>query len=140
MRICLGQHVGNYQIRQLIGRRGFAGVYLGEHVYLGTRAALKVLTGPLDERGAGAFQREARLLAGLIHPHIVRVLDFGIQDATPFPVLDHALAARCASAIAKGSSCRLPPPSSTSAKLLRPCSLLTTSTSFTAMSNPRISC
>jgi serine/threonine protein kinase len=84
MRICLGQHVGNYQIRRLLGRGGFA------EVYLGTRAALKVLTGPLDEHEAGAFQREARLLAGLIHPHIVRVLDFGLQDATPFLVLDYA--------------------------------------------------
>ncbi len=90
MRVCLGQHVGNYQIRQLLGRGGFAEVYLGEHIYLGTHAALKVLTSPLDKHEAGAFQREARLLAGLIHPHIVRVLEFGIQDEIPFLVLDYA--------------------------------------------------
>jgi serine/threonine protein kinase len=90
MRVPIGQHVGNYQIRQLLGRGGFAEVYLGEHVYLGTRAALKVLTGPLDEHEAGAFQREARLLAGLIHSHIVRVIDFGIHNGTPFLVLDYA--------------------------------------------------
>ena len=90
MRVCPGQRLGNYQIRQVLGRGGFAEVYLGEHMYLGTHAALKVLTGPLDEHEAGAFQREARLLAGLIHPHIVRVLDFGIQDGLPFLVLDYA--------------------------------------------------
>ncbi len=90
MRIPIGQHVGNYQIRQLLGRGGFAEVYLGEHVYLGTRAALKVLTGPLDEHEVGAFQREARLLAGLLHSHIVRVIDFGIHHETPFLVLDYA--------------------------------------------------
>lgn len=90
MRVCPGQHLGNYQIRQVLGRGGFAEVYLGEHVYLGTRAALKVLTSPLDEHEAGAFQREARLLAGLVHPHIVRVLDFGIQEGLPFLVLDYA--------------------------------------------------
>ncbi len=90
MRVCPGQRLGNYQIRQVLGRGGFAEVYLGEHVYLGTRAALKVLTGPLDEYEGAAFQREARLLAGLVHPHIVRVLDFGIQDGLPFLVLDYA--------------------------------------------------
>ena len=90
MRVCPGQRLGNYQIRQVLGRGGFAEVYLGEHVYLGTHAALKVLIGPLDEHEAGAFQREARLLAGLVHPHIVRVLDFGIQDGIPFLVLDYA--------------------------------------------------
>jgi serine/threonine protein kinase len=90
MRICLGQHLGNYQIRQQLGRGGFAEVYLGEHIYLGTHAALKVLTGPLDEHEAILFQREARLLASLIHPHIVRVLEFDIENATPYLVLDYA--------------------------------------------------
>jgi serine/threonine protein kinase len=85
-----GQQLGNYQILQLLGRGGFAEVYLGEHIYLATRAALKVLAAPLDEREAAAFQREARLLAGLIHPHIVRVLEFGIENAIPYLVLDYA--------------------------------------------------
>jgi serine/threonine protein kinase len=85
-----GQRLGNYQICQVLGRGGFAEVYLGEHVYLGTRAALKVLAGPLDEHDADAFQREACLLAGLVHRHIVRVFDFGIQDGLPFLVLDYA--------------------------------------------------
>ena len=90
MNVRKGQRFGNYQILQLLGRGGFAEVYLGEHLYLATHAALKVLTAPLDEQGTAAFLREARALASLIHPHIVRVLEFGIQDATPYLVLDYA--------------------------------------------------
>jgi len=85
-----GQRFGNYRLLQLLGRGGFAEVYLGEHIYLNTRAALKVLPTPLDEQEARAFQREAHMLASLIHQHIVRVLDFGIQGETPFLVLDYA--------------------------------------------------
>jgi serine/threonine protein kinase len=36
------------------------------------------------------FYREARTIAHLIHPHIVRVLEFGVQDTVPFLVLDYA--------------------------------------------------
>ncbi|MHB8595801.1 MAG: serine/threonine-protein kinase [Ktedonobacteraceae bacterium] len=85
-----GQCFGNYQILQQLGRGGFAEVYLGEHRYLATRAALKVVTAPLDALGTAAFLREARTLAHLLHPHIVRVLEFGIEDTTPFLVLDYA--------------------------------------------------
>lgn len=85
-----GQYFGNYQIVQQLGRGGFAEVYLGEHRYLATRAALKVVTAPLDAHGTDAFLREARTLAQLIHPHIVRVLEFGIENTIPFLVLDYA--------------------------------------------------
>ena len=37
-----GQRLGNYRLTQLLGRGGFAEVYLGEHVRLGTLAAVKV--------------------------------------------------------------------------------------------------
>ena len=36
------------------------------------------------------FRREARTIAHLIHPHIVRVLDFGVEGSTPFLVMDYA--------------------------------------------------
>jgi serine/threonine protein kinase len=64
----------------LLGRGGFAEVYLGEQVYLRTQAALKVLHVQLVEKQVHAFLQEARLLAHLYHPHIVPVLDFAVQD------------------------------------------------------------
>ncbi len=86
----VGQAFGNYQLMRLLGRGQFAEVYLGEHVHLGTQAAIKVLNGPLESRDREGFLTEARTLARLRHPHIVRVLDFGIEEATPFLVLDYA--------------------------------------------------
>src|SRR2546422_4825051 len=39
----VGQQLGNYQLFRLLGEGGFAEVYLGEHIHLGTQAAIKVL-------------------------------------------------------------------------------------------------
>ena len=39
----LGQQLGNYRLTALLGQGGFAKVYLGEHIYLNTTAAIKVL-------------------------------------------------------------------------------------------------
>ena len=38
-----GEKLGNYRLMKLLGRGGFADVYLGEHIYLQTVAAIKVL-------------------------------------------------------------------------------------------------
>ena len=43
MTISIGQQLGNYRLIQLLGKGGFADVYLAEHSYLGTYAAIKVL-------------------------------------------------------------------------------------------------
>src|SRR2546428_6413003 len=85
-----GQQLGNYRLTRLLGQGGFAEVYLGEHVYLKSRAALKVLHTQLSEQDAARFVQEAQTLARLSHPHIVRVLDFAVQDGTPFLVLEYA--------------------------------------------------
>lgn len=85
-----GQRFGNYRLLHLLGRGGFAEVYLGEHVFLETQAAIKVLKVQLEPGILKDFLHEARTLARLEHPHIVRVLDFGLQDATPFLVMHYA--------------------------------------------------
>ena len=84
------QRPGNYQIIRLLGEGGFGEVYLGEHVHLGSQAAIKVLNSRLTNKEIGPFLAEARTLIRLIHPHIVRVLDFGTEDKTPFLVMDYA--------------------------------------------------
>jgi hypothetical protein len=86
----VGQQLGNYQIIHLLGEGGFGEVYLGEHIHLGSQAAIKVLNSRLTSKEIGPFLAEARTLIRLIHPHIVRVLDFGIEDQTPFLVMDYA--------------------------------------------------
>src|SRR5437588_7288925 len=85
-----GQQIGNYGLMRLLGRGGFADVYLGEHIYLKTQAAIKVLQLQLGSDERDNFLNEARTIAHLVHPNIIRVLDFGVQDYTPFLVMDYA--------------------------------------------------
>ena len=86
----LGQKWGSYRLVRLLGRGGFAEVYLGEHIRLGMLAAIKILHIPLSDTEPDAFQQEAQYIAELSHPHIVRVLDFDIQAGKPFLVLEYA--------------------------------------------------
>lgn len=86
----MGQQLGNYHLIKLLGHGGFADVYLGEHVYLKTQAAIKVLKMELDNDERNNFLNEARTIAHLVHPHIIRVLDFGVHGYTPFLVMDYA--------------------------------------------------
>jgi serine/threonine protein kinase len=85
-----GQLLGNYRIIQLIGQGGFADVYLGEHVHLNTLAAIKVLRTRLVDDSIEYFRSEARTVAHLLHPNIVRVLDFGVESTIPFLVMEYA--------------------------------------------------
>ena len=90
MKDYIGEKLGNYQLILLLGEGSFAEVYLGEHVYLKRQAAIKVLRGRLVNDEMEGFLTEARTSASLEHPHIVRVLDFGVEDGTPFLVMSYA--------------------------------------------------
>ncbi len=100
----VGQQLGNYRLISLLGEGGFAEVYLGEHIHLGTKAAVKVLHTQLTSENVDAFRTEARTIAHLVHPHIVRVLDFGVEGTTPFLVMDYAPHGTLRNLHPKGSS------------------------------------
>lgn len=85
----IGQQLGNYRLISLLGRGGFAEVYLGQHIRLRTQAAIKVLHTHLSPEDIDKFQREAETIANLVHPHIVRVFDFDVSDGFPFLVMDY---------------------------------------------------
>ena len=76
----VGQQLGNYSLLHLLGRGGFAEVYLTQHLRLNTQAAIKVLHTQLADEESDNFQREAQTVAALDHPHIVRVLDFDVKE------------------------------------------------------------
>src|SRR6266566_9140409 len=84
----IGQQIGKYHFIQLLGQGGFADVYLGEHVFLKTHAAIKVLQTQLAPEDLQSFLQEAQTIARLKHPNIVHVLDFGTDDS-PYLVMDY---------------------------------------------------
>src|SRR5947209_6591347 len=86
----IGQQLGNYRLIRLLGKGSFADVYLAEHIYLKTPAAIKLLQTRLAQDDLQSFLNEARSIANLVHPNIVRVLEFGVEGAIPFLVMDFA--------------------------------------------------
>jgi serine/threonine protein kinase len=105
----LGQQLGNYRLVRQLGKGGFAEVYLGEHIHLNTPAAIKVLHTQLnDQQMAEYFRIEARTIAQLVHPNIVRTLDFGIEGTIPFLVMDYASNGTLRSRYPKGTTVPLP--------------------------------
>lgn len=86
----VGKQLGHYRLVRLLGWGGFASVYLGEHIHLKSLAAIKVLYARLTEDLQENFRNEARVLAHFSHPGIIRLLDFGIEEAVPFLVMEYA--------------------------------------------------
>jgi eukaryotic-like serine/threonine-protein kinase len=86
----VGQQFGNYRLTHLLGQGGFGDVYLGQHIYLNTQAAIKVLLEQMTAQDFQSLLKEAQMVATLKHPHILRVLEFGLDHATPFLVMEYA--------------------------------------------------
>ena len=86
----IGQQLANYHLIRQLGQGGFADVYLGEHVYLSTPAAIKVPQMRLTDEDKQNFLEEARTIAHLKHPSIVRILEYDVVDSIPFLVMEYA--------------------------------------------------
>ncbi len=104
----VGRQLGNYHLTRLLGEGGFAQVYLGEHVHLQTRAAIKVQRTVLTEEDREQFRKEAQTVAKLDHPNIVRVLEFGVEGDTLFLVMSYAPNGSLRQRHSKGSVLPLP--------------------------------
>jgi eukaryotic-like serine/threonine-protein kinase len=77
-----------YRIEERLGMGGVGAVYLGTQLALGRAVAIKLLHEGLDPSFRTRFEREAKALAALRHPNIVSVTDYGVDDATPYLVME----------------------------------------------------
>ncbi|MEJ3653350.1 serine/threonine-protein kinase [Actinomycetes bacterium KLBMP 9759] len=82
----LGAELAGYRIEALIGHGGAGMVYRATQIRLRRPAAVKLLAPSLaaDDEFRRRFEREARLAAGLEHPHIVPIYDSGFADGVLF--------------------------------------------------------
>ena len=82
---------GSYRLSARIGRGAMSEVWRAEHVSLGAPCAVKVMDvsqGPDIAERLRRFHQEARAVAQLRSPHVVQVLDDGIDGAYAYLVMD----------------------------------------------------
>jgi len=84
-----GENVGPYRIITQLGSGGMATVYKAYHAALDRYVAIKVMHQALkeDPNFSARFQREARIVAKLEHPHIVPIYDFSEHEGQPYLVM-----------------------------------------------------
>src|SRR5436190_21161664 len=76
---------GRYRIQELLGQGGMGVVHRAYDTVNGRVIALKRLPGTITDRDFRArFQRESRIVAGLRHPNVIPVNDFGEVDGDLF--------------------------------------------------------
>ena len=83
--------MGPYRIDRLVGAGGMGQVYRGTDTRLNRTVAIKVLPPMLamDVQSRARFDREARAIAGLTHPHICTLHDVGHHDGIDFLVMEY---------------------------------------------------
>jgi serine/threonine protein kinase/Tol biopolymer transport system component len=102
MALAPGSRLGAYKILALIGQGGMGEVYRARDTRLERTVAIKILPAEFasDPDLRARFEREARVIATLDHPHICAIHDVGEHDGTPYLVMPYlegeTLAARLA--------------------------------------------
>ena len=82
---------GRYRLVRLLGNGGMGSVYKAENMAIGRFVAVKVLHAHLADDGVvlARFQREARAAASVAHQHVVEVMDMGVDDGSPYIVMEY---------------------------------------------------
>jgi eukaryotic-like serine/threonine-protein kinase len=99
-----GARVGAYEILSAIGAGGMGEVYRARDTRLERTVAIKVLPADLssDPDRRERFDREARAISSLNHPHICILHDVGDQDGTSYLVMEYLEGETLASRLSKG--------------------------------------
>jgi eukaryotic-like serine/threonine-protein kinase len=105
MPVSAGQKFGPYEILSPLGAGGMGEVYKARDTRLDRFVAVKVLPEHIAKREdlRQRFEREARAVASLNHPHICVLHDIGNQDGTGYMVMEHLEGETLAARIARGA-------------------------------------
>lgn len=104
MNLLNGARLGAYEILEPLGAGGMGEVYKAHDTRLHRTVALKILSASFadDPTWRLRFDREARLLAALTHPHICAVYDVGAENQTSFMVMEYIEGETLAARLGRG--------------------------------------
>jgi serine/threonine-protein kinase len=104
MPLSAGTRLGPYEIQAAIGAGGMGEVYRAHDTRLGRDVAIKVLPRDVsaDPDRRARFEREAKTIAGLNHPHICTLHDVGEHNGSTYLVMEHLQGQTLADRVAKG--------------------------------------
>jgi eukaryotic-like serine/threonine-protein kinase len=107
MAILPGKRLGPYEILSAIGAGGMGEVYRARNTRLDRTVAIKVLPDRLSDKPdlRERFEREARTVASLNHPHICTLHDIGQQDGIDYLVMEYLEGEMLAERLKKGPCC-----------------------------------
>jgi serine/threonine protein kinase len=79
-----------YRLDRALARGGMGSVWVGRHLQLDAAVAVKFMDGSFagSAEARGRFEREAKACARLRSPHIIQVHDYGVEDGTPYIVME----------------------------------------------------
>jgi eukaryotic-like serine/threonine-protein kinase len=88
----LGKEIGDYRILGELGRGGMGVVFLAQHIKLGRKVAIKMITESMvtDSKIIERFEAEARAVASLKHENVVQLYEIGTFQGKPFFALEYA--------------------------------------------------
>ena len=104
MPIITGKRLGPYEILSAVGAGGMGEVYRARDTRLDRIVAIKILPDHLADRAElrDRFEREAKTISSLNHPHICTLYDVGHQDGTDFLVMEYLEGETLAQRLLKG--------------------------------------
>ncbi len=82
--------VGRYRLDERLGAGGMGSIWRAHHLVLAAPVAVKLIDREAipDDETLGRFMREAQSAATLRSPHVVQILDYGVDDTLPFIVME----------------------------------------------------
>jgi len=105
MSLALGTKLGPYEIQAPLGAGGMGEVYRARDTRLERTVAIKVVPEHLSSNpdAKQRFEREARAISSLNHPHICALYDVGTQDGVDFLVMEYLEGQTLADRLQKGA-------------------------------------